>query len=461
MICVVMKMDFSTVAFYNPWWEKKSEDANHTFNLVQRYESSSFKRDYDGLFDLSGNDLYVVRGPRQIGKSTLLKFTIASLLKSGERRSVLYLPLDTVSEADELRALLIQYLQFSRNEKKRYVFIDEITMVDHWQRAIKEVRDNTDLANDFFALSGSSASDLKRSSERLPGRKGERGSDILLLPMSFREYLSCSEIVVPPKSLPKDILKMRSNDSFELLIGNEILKSEFFKYVVSGGIPSAVEAHTVGENRDHLINTFWEILIGNIERYGLSRAKLIQILSYVTTRLSSRFSWNSAAGETEVDTKTFQKYIEVLGMDYILLTLKHIDQKTHLPSEKKQKKIYYCDKLIADAVSRKLGLQLDRTAIMENILITNCAFAFGNNLENGLDSITDVGYWYSKEGKEIDLLADSVPIELKYQNKISPVDLSTIRKHFKKGIVVSKDTLDLSGDIKILPLHTFLAITGR
>lgn len=456
-----MKMDFSTVAFYNPWWDEKSKSTDYAFHLVDKYESSSFKRDYNGLFDLSGNNLYIVRGPRQIGKSTLLKFTIANLLKSGERRSVLYLPLDTISRADELRSLLIQYLQFSRNEKKRYIFIDEITMVDQWQCAVKEVRDNTEMAGDFFALSGSSASDLKRSSERLPGRKGQSGADILLLPLTFREYLSCKKVDGLPKCQPEDILKMVPADSFELLIKNEILKTEFFNYIASGGFPSAVEAYAKGESRETLVRTFWEILIGNIERYGLSRAKLIQILTYVSTRLSSRFSWNSAASETEIDTKTFQKYVEVLGIDYLLLTLKHMDQKTHLTSEKKQKKIYYCDRLISDVVSQKLGLQLDRSAILENIMTTNCVFAFGKNLDNGLDSITEVGYWYSKEGKEIDLLVKNVPIELKYQNSIIPQDLSTIKRHFKKGIILSKHTLDLSGDIKILPLHIFLAITGE
>ena len=456
-----MKMDFSTVAFYNPWWDEKSKNTDFAFHLVDKYERSSFKRDYNGFFDLSGNNLYIVRGPRQIGKSTLLKFTIANLLKSGERRSVLYLPLDTICKSDELRSLLIQYLQFTRYEKKRYIFIDEITMVDQWQRAIKEVRDNTEMGNDFFALSGSSAIDLKRSSERLPGRKGQSGGDILLLPLTFREYLSCKKVEGLPKCQPEDILKMVPADAFELLIKNEILKTEFFNYISTGGFPSAIEAYAKGESREPLISTFWEILIGNIERYGLSRAKLIQILSYISTRLSSRFSWNSAASETEIDTKTFQKYVEVLGIDYLLLTLKHMDQKTHLPSEKKQKKIYYCDRLISDVVSQKLGLQLDRSAILENIMTTNCAFAFGKNLDNGLDSITEVGYWYSKEGKEIDLLVNHVPIELKYQNTLTSQDLSTIKRHFKKGIILSKHTLDLSGDIKILPLHIFLAITGQ
>ncbi|WP_367362199.1 AAA family ATPase [Mesotoga sp.] len=201
-------MDFSTLAFCNPWWDEKSKISNYTFHLVDEYESSSFKRDYNGLFDLSGNNLYIVRGPRQIGKSTLLKFTITNFLKFGEAlgkcsifRWIQY------PEPMSSEAFLIQYLQFSRNEKKRYIFIDEITMVDQWQRAVKEVRDNTEMGSDFFALSGSSASDLKRSSERLPGRKGQSGADIVLLPLTFREYLSCKKVDGLPKCRPEEILK--------------------------------------------------------------------------------------------------------------------------------------------------------------------------------------------------------------------------------------------------------------
>jgi hypothetical protein len=52
-----------------------------------------------------------------------------------------------------------------------------------------------------------------------------------------------------------------------------------------------------------LVNDFWDILIGDIERIGLSRAKLVKVLDYTVKRISTRFSWNVAASEIEMDTK--------------------------------------------------------------------------------------------------------------------------------------------------------------
>jgi len=45
---------------------------------------------------------------------------------------------------------------------------------------------------------------------------------------------------------------------------------------------------------------------------------------------------------------------------------------------------------------------------------------------------------------------------MKYQNKINSDDLRTIKRIFGKGIVLSKKTLDLSGEIKIMPVSLFL-----
>lgn len=70
----------------------------------------------------------------------------------------------------------------------RYLFIDEITAVEDWQKSIKYLVDIGLLENSLLILTGSSAFDLKRSSERLPGRKGY-GEDLVYLPLTFREFL--------------------------------------------------------------------------------------------------------------------------------------------------------------------------------------------------------------------------------------------------------------------------------
>ncbi len=254
-------MDFSTLALYNPWWNSQMDSEEIERSLLQGYTNSIFKRDYSERFDLDGNGVFVIRGPRQIGKSTLIKTTIASLLEKGHRRSILYLPLDTVSSFSQLRQLLLQYLQFSQTERKRFLFIDEISLVDEWQRAIKEVRDNTKLRNDVFVLTGSSAWDLKRSSERLPGRRGTTGGDLVLLPMTFREYLEARNVPTPARSDLKEIIRINQQDALELSIFLERLGVEWTMYERSGGIPSVIEGYLAGQGLQERTETFWDIII--------------------------------------------------------------------------------------------------------------------------------------------------------------------------------------------------------
>jgi predicted AAA+ superfamily ATPase len=192
-------MDFSTLAIYNPWRRSDKSDEALCDSLLKRLNDKAFKREYAGRLDMSGNGVFVVRGMRQIGKSTLMKTENASLIRQNQRRTVLYLPLDTITSFEQLRELLLQYLQFTEAERKRYIFIDEITMVGQWRRTIKEVRDNTAMGEDVFVLSGSSAWDRKKDSERLPGRKGDSQSDHVLLPVTFREFLTQRIPNLPPK----------------------------------------------------------------------------------------------------------------------------------------------------------------------------------------------------------------------------------------------------------------------
>lgn len=200
-------MDLSILSIYNPWRNLSKNASEIKSKILKNYEQASFKRNYSGFFDFESNGLYILRGPRQIGKSTLLKTAISKLIEKGERRSILYIPLDTVKDFRVLRDILLDFLKFSKSEKKRYIFLDEICMVENWQKAIKELRDNTDFADDLFVLTGSSAWDIKRASERLPGRKGNVKLDVLPLPMMFSEFFENIEKKKSPKYSEKGIKK--------------------------------------------------------------------------------------------------------------------------------------------------------------------------------------------------------------------------------------------------------------
>ena len=165
--------------------------------------------------------IYTIRGPRQIGKTTFIKLFIRKLIEDDiNTLRILFFTCDMIKDNSELVDIIKIYLQsfnISKNERT-YIFIDEITMVNNWQSAIKYLVDIGLIVNAVVILTGSSAYDLKVSSERMPGRRGE-GKDLLFLPLTFNEYLKAIGIEIDPLNIRQI-----------LLLGEEDLKRLNFKY---------------------------------------------------------------------------------------------------------------------------------------------------------------------------------------------------------------------------------------
>src|SRR5439155_3114609 len=116
-------------------------------------------------------------------------------------RRVVYYPLDLVDRPRQV-VDLVQRVKaaYPPGRGQRWCFLlDEVSGLRDWQRAIKYLRDNTDAAEDCFVLTGSSALDIRRGGERLPGRRGpDADLDKLLLPLSFPEFLSATRPELRP-----------------------------------------------------------------------------------------------------------------------------------------------------------------------------------------------------------------------------------------------------------------------
>ncbi|WP_052295949.1 ATP-binding protein [Pseudothermotoga thermarum] len=134
---------------------------------------------------------YTIRGPRQVGKTTFLKLYIKKLLESGIPPSrILFLTCDDLKDRFELIEVIKNFFQlYGKSGGISYMFIDEITMIQDWQSGIKYLVDIGLLEDCLVVLTGSSAYDLKISSERLPGRKGYN-RDLFFLPKGMDTLLS-------------------------------------------------------------------------------------------------------------------------------------------------------------------------------------------------------------------------------------------------------------------------------
>ena len=114
-----------------------------------------------------------IRGARQYGKSTWLEQQIRQTLQDFGPGSCFYLNGDEIPRAhDLLEAVQALVPAFSSRAAVKRLFIDEITAIEGWTGALKRLLDSGSLREVLVVTTGSRAHDLRRGTERLPGRKG-------------------------------------------------------------------------------------------------------------------------------------------------------------------------------------------------------------------------------------------------------------------------------------------------
>jgi uncharacterized protein len=148
----------------NPWWKGKEhfeEDEDY-----RKWKEKQIKWVPNILEDIELRpfSLNFIFGPRQAGKTTLMKLLIKKLLDEGNKpESIFFFRCDEIKDYKELRELLETYLDFRKNLgiKCSYIFLDEITFPSEWFRTIKSFIDDGIFREDVLFLSGSTTLEIK------------------------------------------------------------------------------------------------------------------------------------------------------------------------------------------------------------------------------------------------------------------------------------------------------------
>ena len=140
---------------FNPWWENPGNIELDRYISAYQQSLIQWRPDVFSKFDFNQDAVYTLRGPRQVGKTTLTKMIIRDLLKSGvSPKAIFYYSCDLIPGAEEVFQLIRQYHEFSQplKFKRRYVFLDEISLVPNWQHAVKQVIDLGRVRGRLFCL---------------------------------------------------------------------------------------------------------------------------------------------------------------------------------------------------------------------------------------------------------------------------------------------------------------------
>lgn len=230
------------------------------FPHLEQLQQSPYIFDVDfGLASLPKQPgILLIRGARQYGKSTWLEQSLRDTIVEFGAGTAFYLNGDMLLDAKKLEQGILDLLTaFSTQAAVKRIFIDEITAVPNWEIVLKRLADQGKLKDILLITTGSNALDLRRGTERLPGRKGKLArTNYLFTPISYKEFYR-----VCHSTLSKDTL---------------------FAYLLSGGSPLAcAELASLGYIPEYVIELVRDWVDGEITRSSRNRSSLYNVMNVV------------------------------------------------------------------------------------------------------------------------------------------------------------------------------------
>ncbi|MBQ9530061.1 MAG: ATP-binding protein [Bacteroidales bacterium] len=340
---------------------------------------------------LSGKKAVTIMGARQVGKSTLIE----SLFSGGE--NVLFLNGD---EAD-IRALLKDATSTRLRAifgKATTVVIDEAQKIEDIGNVLKLIADQ--MKEIRLVATGSSAFELATDiNESLSGRKRE----FKLFPLSFKELVDDTNLLEQSR-----------------LIHHRLLYGTYPEVVTSPGEERIV--------LKELMDSYLYKDVLNIK--GIAKQdKLESLLRALAFQIGSQVSYSEIANLIRIDSKTVEKYIDILEKCYIIFRLPSFAR--NLRNELKfDKKVYFWDMGIRNAIignfaPLELRNQQEVGQMWENWLMAERM----KKLEYDR-SFAGKYFWRTTTKKEIDLIEEEDGEITAYEFKWNPSDAASCPKAF-------------------------------
>jgi len=409
-------------------------------HLAELERSSIRFRHEFGLDDLPMEPgILVVRGARQYGKSTWLEQELWKTVKTFGPGTAFYLNGDDIADSAALGHAIEELLPlYSQSARVRRLFIDEITAVRDWQKALKRVADAGALRDVLVITTGSRATDLRRGTERLPGRKGKLArSTYLFAPISFAEF---SRVAGP--LLEKDTLDA---------------------YMLTGGSPVACAEIVRGRVPEYAVEIVKDWVLGECAWAGRSRASLVAIMEYLLRRGGTPVSQAGLARDTGLANNTVAEgYVDMLCDLMCIAPTYAWDASRKIKIRRRPRKLPFCNTMVAlawhpaqvrtvrefqQAPSEVRAMWREWTVAQE--LWRRAAIA-------GRDSAEELQYWQG-DNHEIDFLDPPHGfIEVK-SGETAPVDFGWFARAFpnRRLTVIGRSTFETSA-VRGITMEDFL-----
>lgn len=413
-----------TLEDLNEWWTT----GRVREELKQKYKRHLFQRLAQKL---KARFINAITGLRRVGKTTLLYQLIDDLLESHTNpNNILYFSFDEAAgSVDEVLDFYREARGVDFKTERIFIFLDEIQKAENWENELKKYYDLYPKIK--FVISGSeSLFILGKTRETLAGRIFE----FYLPPLGFREYLEFNGIENP------ETLSIRETEQL------------FLKYVKRGGFPEtiAMEEREIGRYIRTIVVD--KVIYRDIQMLGKIKDPtiLVDLLETISVNPGMLVEYQSMAQRFERDKRTISKFIFWLRESFLIRMLGNY-RKGRVAALRKAKKAYPMD----NSFFLAFGAPSEPTFL-------------GRAVETAvLNSAGAETFW--KNTFDVDAVVDGVPLEVRYQQKITSQDLKGVRAFMKKfrakeGIIVTKDErrrikVD-EGTIRLIPAWSYLLECG-
>ena len=346
---------------------------------------NKIKRDLQSVIDskIGKGKVIILIGPRQTGKTTLLKEMLSVV---GESNSVQYWNCDEPDVRARLSSVSSAQLK-QLVGKSTFVVIDEAQRVKDIGMTLKLIYDN--IPDVQLAVTGSSSLDLSNTiNEPLTGRKFEYN----LFPFSTNELLNQTSMMEEARQLPTRL--------------------------VYGFYPDVV--NNPGDEKDILANITSSYLFKDVFEFQDIRRPMVieKLIQALALQVGSEVSFRELADLVGVDTLTVQRYIDLFEKACIVFHIRSYSRNVR-NELKKSVKIYFYDNGIRNAVISNFTpceLRSDMGALWENFLISE---RIKNNAFHA--HRRNYYFWRTTQKQEIDFIEESDGVlsafEFKYNAK--------------------------------------------
>lgn len=472
---------------FNPWWRDSAWRTRDPHLLALDDQPVRLPADFVGDINLEDPGVSVLRGPRQVGKSTDLKLLVDRALDEGrDNRAVIYLALDLLE--DQPMAELARSVRRAKElsgAKNALLLLDEVTSVQKWQGAVKSLWDAGIIRGDTVVCTGSSAVDLQQgAAERLPGRRNG-GKDYLVLPQSFASFARATDNTIPP-SPRVSVGELRSPSGETLLRDMQLhlpaLDRALARYLSFGGLPAAVAEAVTGaeEPSSDVKRILWDSLIRELQRKGASIPAGQALLARVANALGAETNWTDLAREMDVPLgrraeagktshHTLKNYVELMAGGYFLFIAYFWKRGQNTNDLSKNKKLFFADPLLHTvALDRAPGLTRDVPALVENAvgLALYRSYEPSERLAETFVAPDRLHIWKTSSGGEIDFVAGVANeldvVEVKYRNNPGlGAAAAAAKAHPGRPVVMAtKQHLDIRSHYALIPASLLLWALG-